>query len=432
MGNVERAIYGQFLEHINHSVVDGLFAEQIQGQGFEDKDFETYWKPFGENGNARLVDAQFENGQKRVRLEAENGTAGIRQDRLFVQAGYEYSGSVWLKPETGALQITLRVTGSTGALLAESPLKTSGSNWQEVPYLFSSPRTDAQASFEIASSGKGAVLLDFISLMRADVRTNGMLRPDLVKAIGDLKPAFIRWPGGSFASTYWWKDGIGPQVARTYHPNVIWGGYSDYYGFGTDEFLEFCRQLNTEPMIVLRATNTSPQQVEYAMDWAHYLVDPATTDWGKRRAANGHPAPYEIKFFQIDNEPMNHGLTPDQYAAIVNVFGSRLRKIAPRAKIVACGQKRSNDMNWSEKLVDIAGENFDILGCHNYEYETENFATGVRRIEDYLRQAARLHPRVEISGNQARRPGVESLPHLRLALRSAHRRQPDPLRETQS
>jgi alpha-N-arabinofuranosidase len=211
-----------------------------------------------------------------------------------------------------------------------------------------------------------------------------MLRPDLLQALDDLKPPFLRWPGGSFASIYQWKDGIGPQVSRIYRPNEIWGGYSDYYGFGTDEFLELCRQLDTKPMIVLAATSTDPEQVQYAMDWVHYLTDPVSTDWGKMRADNGHPEPYDIPYFQIDNEPMNHGLTPDEYAEIVNVYGSRLREIAPQSDIVACGQKRSNDMIWSQKLIDIAGENFDILGCHNYEYEPENFQTGVRRIEDYL------------------------------------------------
>jgi len=399
MGKVEEAIYGHFLEHINHSVVDGLFAEQIQGQGFEARDFETYWKTFANNGSAKVVAAKFENGEKSLRLEADNGTAGVRQGRIYLQAGHEYNGSVWIKPEVGALQISFRVTDSTGAPLAEVPLKTSGSNWQEIAYSFSSPKTDTQASLEIAANGKGAVLVDFISMMRADVRKNGMLRPDLVQALRDLKPPFIRWPGGSFASTYWWKDGIGPHAARKYHPNLIWGGYADYYGFGTHEFLELCRQLNTEPMIVLRATNTSPEQVEYAMEWVHYLVDPPTTESGKLRAANGHPEPYDIKYIQIDNEPMNHGLTPDQYAEIVNVFGSRIRKIAPRAKIVACGQKRSSDMNWSQKLIDIAGGNFDILGCHNYEYENENFETGVRRIYDYLvklRDYVRASKRPEI------------------------------------
>ena len=168
-----------------------------------------------------------------------------------------------------------------------------------------------------------------------------------------LRPPFIRWPGGSYASIYKWKDGIGPPVKRKFNPNTIWGGYSDYYGFGTDEFMELCRQLGSQPMIVLGATNTDPAQFEYAMDWVHYLLDPATTQWGRQRAANGHAEPYQVPYFQIDNEPMNHGLKPDEYAAIVNLYGKRLRQIAPHPKIVACGQKRSNDINWSQKLIDI-------------------------------------------------------------------------------
>ncbi|MBV9037598.1 MAG: alpha-N-arabinofuranosidase, partial [Acidobacteriaceae bacterium] len=139
----------------------------------------------------------------------------------------------------------------------------------------------------------------------------------------------------------------------------------------------------------------------YAMDWVRYLNDPPATEWGQRRAANGHPEPYGVKLFQIDNEPMNNGFTPEQYAEIVNVYGSRLRTLAPHARIVACGQKRSNDMIWSEKVIDLAGENFDILGCHNYEYEPENFETGLRRIRDYLtklRDYVRVsrHPHLEI------------------------------------
>ncbi|MES1194619.1 MAG: alpha-N-arabinofuranosidase, partial [Opitutus sp.] len=179
-------------------------------------------------------------------------------------------------------------------------------------------------------------------------------------------------------------------------------GYSDYYGFGTDEFLELCRQLGAQPMIVLSATNTEPAQLEYAMDWVHYLLDPATTEWGRRRAANGHAEPYAVPYIQIDNEPMNHQLGPDAYAAIVNLYGRRLRAIAPGVKIVACGQKRSNDLNWSQKLIDLAGDNFDILGCHNYEYEPENYASGVRRIEDYLEKLGdyvriSAHPAIKVA-----------------------------------
>ncbi|MEJ2647342.1 MAG: carbohydrate binding domain-containing protein [Sedimentisphaerales bacterium] len=402
MGTVDEDIYGQFLEHINHSVVDGLFAEQIRGQGFEGADFRNYWESFADNGDVRLENVNFENGQRSVRLNLNDGTAGVRQGRIYVQEGLDYDGSAWLKPEEGSAQVTFRVKDSGGNTIAELPLKTNGTQWQEVSYSFSSPKTDTQATIEIAARGTGVVLLDFISMMRSDNRKNGMLRPDLLRSLRDIKPSFIRWPGGSFASIYKWKDGIGPQVSRKYHPNTIWGGYSDYYGFGTEEFLELCRQLDTEPLIVLAATSTDPEMLQYAMDWIHYVKDPPTTELGKLRASNGHPEPYNVKYFQVDNEPMNHGLTPEQYAEIVNVYGSGIRKIAPDVRIVACGQKRSNDMQWSEKLIDIAGDNFDILGCHNYEYEPENFQTGVMRIQDYLiklRDYVRIskHPEIKIA-----------------------------------
>ena len=106
--------------------------------------------------------------------------------------------------------------------------------------------------------------------MTADTRANGKFRPDLLESLKGLKPPFIRWPGGSFASTYKWQDGIGPAVSRVYHPNVMWGGYADYYGFGTDEFLELCRQLEADPMITLAAPSIKPEDVEYAMNWVHY------------------------------------------------------------------------------------------------------------------------------------------------------------------
>lgn len=399
--SIDEKIYGQFLEHINHSVEDGLFAEQIRGAGFEGEDFKTYWEKFSDRGHVELADIDFQNGKKSVRLQVDGGHASIRQGRLFLEAGIKYDGSIWIKREKGAPQLTLRVTSSKGATITSMPLRFVDSDWQEIPYSFTSPVRDTQALIELSASGHGALLLDFVSMMRADVRHDGMLRPDLLQALRGLRPSFIRWPGGSFASTYKWKEGIGRYASRGYHPNTYWGGYSDYFGFGTDEFLGLCRKLNAEPLITLACPGIKAEQIEYAMDWVHYLNDPPATQWGKLRMSNGHPDPYGVRFFQIDNEPMNNGFTPEQYAEIVNVYGSRLRAIAPDARIVACGQKRSNDMDWSEKVIDLAGDNFDILGCHNYEYEPENFQTGLRRIRDYLvklRDYVRVskHPNIEI------------------------------------
>ncbi len=108
-----------------------------------------------------------------------------------------------------------------------------------------------------------------------------------------------------------------------------------------------------------------------------------------------------MRYFQIDSEPMNSGFTPEQYAALVNLYGSRLRQGAPGARIVACAQKRSNDMIWSQKVIDLAGANFDILGVHNYEHEPPRFETGLRRIARsrfrmcvFIRSQA--HPRQKI------------------------------------
>ncbi len=402
LGTIDQKIYGQFLEHINHSVVDGLFAEQIRGAGFEGRDFETYWTPFGAPDAVRVVETRFERGAKSLRIAAGRQSSGVRQGRVFLESGRSYAGSIWIKIESGEPRVSLRVLAADGNVLADLPLRTRGSAWQVAPFAFVSARTDRDAVVEIAAVGRGAVLVDFVSMMRADVRTSGMLRPDLLEAVRGLAPAFIRWPGGSFASSYRWQDGIGPLASRVYHPNVIWGGYSDYYGFGTDEYLELTRQLGAEPLIVLPAPDDSPASVEYAMNWVHYVNDPPTTTWGHMRARNGHVEPYRVRYFQIDNEPMNNGFTPERYAAIVNLYGSRLRQIAPEAVIIACGQKRSNDMAWSEKVIDLAGTSFDVLGVHNYEYESDLFESGVRRIRDsllklrdYVRASA--HPGIRLA-----------------------------------
>jgi alpha-N-arabinofuranosidase len=397
---IDERIYGQFLEHINHSVEDGLFAEQIRGAGFEGSDFETYWTSVGA---VAVADVEFSNGKKSVRLQPDGERAAIRQRRIFVENGRTYDGWVWVRREQGTPEVTLRVLGSNGVAIASARLEIPGSGWQDARFSFTSPVRDTDASVEIAASGNGAVLVDFVSMMRADVRRDGMLRPDLLQALRNLAPPFIRWPGGSFASTYKWKEGIGPYVSRGYHPNVFWGGYSDYFGFGTDEFLGLCRKLNAEPLIVLAAPGTAREQVEYAMDWVRYLNDPPATDWGRRRAANGHPEPYGVRLFQIDNEPMNNGFTAERYAEVVNVYGARLREIAPGAQIVACGQKRSNDMEWSEKVIDLAGKNFDILGVHNYEYEPEGYESGLRRIRDYL---IKLRDYIRVSARPQIRLGV--------------------------
>jgi hypothetical protein len=106
-------------------------------------------------------------------------------------------------------KVTLRVLGSNGGVITSLPLASAATGWHELPFSFTNPVRDTQAAIEIVASGHGSLLIDFVSLMRSDVRHNGMFRPDLLDALRGLQPSFIRWPGGSFASTYKWKEAIG-------------------------------------------------------------------------------------------------------------------------------------------------------------------------------------------------------------------------------
>jgi alpha-N-arabinofuranosidase len=169
MGTVHEDVYGHFLEHINHSVVDGLFAEQIRGQGFEANDFATYWTPLAENGSTSIIDVKFANGEKSLRLETRGGMAGVAQGRIYLQEGKTYNGSAWIKPEQGTAQVRLVWKDSGGSVLAEAPLATSGSEWQEVKFSFACPKTDKSATLEIVARGTGVVLVDFVSMMLAEV-----------------------------------------------------------------------------------------------------------------------------------------------------------------------------------------------------------------------------------------------------------------------
>src|SRR6186713_1391259 len=134
MGAIDRNIYGHFLEHINHSVEDGLFAEQVRGGGFEGTDYATYWTAIGAPDAVRLVDVPFEKGMKSVRLTAAGTPVGLRQQRFYFESGRDYSGSFWVNIEKGTPRLAMRVMAADGSVLATPPLAAGGTGWQEVPF----------------------------------------------------------------------------------------------------------------------------------------------------------------------------------------------------------------------------------------------------------------------------------------------------------
>ena len=226
---IDQRIYGQFLEHINHSVEDGLFAEQIRGAGFEGDDFKTYWEPFAERGRVELANVEFQNGKKSVRLRSRVAARLSGRGASSSMRASQYEGSLWVKREKGSPHLTLRVKSSQGEPIASVPLASQGSEWQEVPYSLHQPIA-GHAGFDRdcrGRQGRGAARFRLDDARRCPPRRHAAARP-APGSCGILHPSFIRWPGGSFASTYKWKEGIGRYAARGYHPNTFWGGYSDY------------------------------------------------------------------------------------------------------------------------------------------------------------------------------------------------------------
>jgi alpha-N-arabinofuranosidase len=164
----------------------------------------------------------------------------------------------------------------------------------------------------------------------------------------------------------------------------MWMDY-DQNCFGTDEFIRFCREVNSEPIIVVSVKFERPAEeydsiLQNAVNWLRYCNAPASDEWGAKRAANGHPEPYNVKYWEIDNEMWEMGI--DRYEKCVRDFSTAMRKIDPSIKIIACGGFRED-----EDFIKRSGNYFDYLSLHHYEQQN-GYATGpVRLGQQYDRYA---------------------------------------------
>jgi alpha-N-arabinofuranosidase len=246
-------------------------------------------------------------------------------------------------------------------------------------------------------------------MFSASALATGGYRPDLLQAIADLKPASIRWPGGSFANSYIWQSGIGPAEKRVPHPVEIWND-RDPNQFGTDEFMQFCKLVGADPVIVI---NTS-RGVDDALNWLEYCMGDATTPWGKVRAANGHPQPYELKVIEIDNETwllMNQA----RYIQIVKEFVPAIRAKYPRLKISIVGSYGFDDgtgegraewknAGWDQAMLDNVAPLTDILSVHYYNgllaTDAPDYVNNPRAYEAHLKD---IGARIRQSAN----PGIK-------------------------
>ena len=189
-------------------------------------------------------------------------------------------------------------------------------------------------------------------------------RKDVLALLRELRLGVLRWPGGNFVSNYHWTDGIGPKQARPRRPELAWGG-EEPNTFGTDEFLAYCAELGTSPYFCL---NMGTGTLAEALAWVEYCNSARNTDWAAKRRANGHDAPYEVRYWALGNEMYGDWqvgvMTAEEYVREATRWARAIRVLDPQAKLVACGETGLTD--WDRVVIDGLAGLVDYHSIHIY------------------------------------------------------------------
>ncbi len=193
---------------------------------------------------------------------------------------------------------------------------------------------------------------------------NGM-RTDVVEALREMRLPILRWPGGCFADTYHWMDGVGPQENRSKIVNVHWGFTTEDNSFGTHEFMEFCRQVGCEPYI---CGNLGSGTVKEMSDWVDYINNDSLSPMSELRRKNGQDSAWTVKYWGVGNENWGCGGTmrPQYYADEYKRYACYLRDYGGKPVFkIACGPY--NDYyEWTEVLMSQAAPYMNGLALHYY------------------------------------------------------------------
>lgn len=190
------------------------------------------------------------------------------------------------------------------------------------------------------------------------------IRNDVVAALKDLSIPVLRWPGGCFADTYHWKDGIGPKEKRASIVNVNWGGVTEDNSFGTHEFLDLCEMVGCDAYI---SGNVGSGSVQEMAEWAEYMTSDAISPMTNLRKQNGREKPWKVKYFGIGNEAWGCGgnMTPEHYSDLCRQYGTYLSYAGRGVQKVASGASDFN-LNWTDVVMKNAGWSVQGIGVHYY------------------------------------------------------------------
>jgi alpha-N-arabinofuranosidase len=423
---IDPIFYGLMTEEINFSYDGGLYAELVRNRTFRD-DAKTpvHWSVVnsgGAAGSIALEDNPVPNTAltKALKLDASSITG--RQRVGAANAGYwgipvkpdtTYQASFFAKTAPGFKgPLTLAIESNDGnTVFATAEVGGITSEWKKYKATLKTGRTATPSKanrFVISTATPGTVWLSLVSLFPPTYknRPNGN-RPDIMQLLADMKPSFLRFPGGNYLegpnydNRFDWKKTIGPLEQRPTHMGP-WS-YRSSDGLGLLEFLEWSEDLNMEPILgvyaglhidggarIITGEALKPH-VQDALDEIEYITGGADTKWGARRAADGHPKPFKLRFVEIGNEDwLNNGTA--SYEARFSMFYDAIKAKYPDIQIIS--SMRSQDRIVYSRKPDFLDDHFymTIPTALSQAHLYDNYSRSATKI--FLGEWATNNPRV--------------------------------------
>ena len=342
VAKVQPTMYGVFFEDINFAADGGIYAELVKNRSFEFYDPKMGWvevKKDGGKGSLLVVNQEDEtpNNPRYMRMKrlSDVGVYGLRNEGfrgMGVKADDDYRFSVIARAVEGEnLQLKVQLLSADNQLLGETTVAGFGKDWNKYNVSFKCSATDPKAKLNVLLQGEGTLDIDMVSLFPHDTwkgRENGM-RKDLVQLLADMKPGFLRFPGGciveghDLAVRYQWKKTVGKvedrkMIVNRWNTEFEHRPTPDYYqtfGLGFYEYFLLSEDLGATPLPILNCgmacqfnigevvpLDKLAPYIQDALDLIEFANGDVSTKWGALRAEMGHAAPFNMKYLGIGNE----------------------------------------------------------------------------------------------------------------------------------
>jgi alpha-L-arabinofuranosidase len=424
IATIQPTMWGIFFEDINFAADGGIYAELVKNRSFEFAAPMMGWKieqTGGAEGTILVINRQAEDSSNprfiRVTRNNETGKFGLMNEGfrgMGIKQNEPYNFSVCAKSESGNINLRVQLVDSNGNILGESQsIKISGTNWQQYKTSFNAAITSAKAKMNIWFDGKGVADVDMISLFPQHTwkeRPNG-LRADLVQLLADMKPGFIRFPGGcivegrELATRYQWKKTVGAVEDRKLIVNR-WNtefahrptpDYFQSFGLGFYEYFQLAEDIGASPLPILNCgmacqfntaeiadTNQLDPYIHDALDLIEFANGDTTTKWGHLRAVLGHPLKFNLKFMGVGNEQWG-----PQYIERYKIFTKAIKSKYPNIQLVNSVGPDPDGEKFNFLNDTLRAMHADILDEHYYRPPSW-FQDNANRYDNYDRNGPKI------------------------------------------